>query len=258
MLSYLRTISVIYLKRLANALPLWQQKQYTKFVLLGRGRSGTTLLHTYLNSHPNVLSLGELMHPRHQHPLRHQNPIRYLQQYGFKNYSPLIKAVGFKMFYEWESGNVQHPLWQTLHQIPDLKVIHLRRENKLRNLVSYKIARQSRQWSQEPGQKQVAAQAKAVTLTKEECIAVFEKMTAEEVFFDRFFKNHSKINLTFEELTAQPNQVLQQVQEFIGVKPMQLVSLLQRQNPEPLQQLIINYDELKEQFRDSEWFRYFD
>lgn len=50
--TYFRTVSAIYLKRAANLIPAFKGRDYTAFAIVGRARTGSTLLHTYLNSHP--------------------------------------------------------------------------------------------------------------------------------------------------------------------------------------------------------------
>jgi hypothetical protein len=48
------------------------------------------------------------------------------------------------------------------------------------------------------------------------------------------------------------------VQIFAGVEPMPLSLELQRQNPEPLSELIANYDELRAAFAGTPWSAFFE
>jgi hypothetical protein len=44
---------------------------------------------------------------------------------------------------------------------------------------------------------------------------------------------------------------------FLGVNYCELFSDLEKQNPEPLSELIQNYGELKDRFTGTEWSRFF-
>ncbi len=48
-------------KQLLNALPFYSYTGYTPFLIMGHPRTGTSLLHTYLNAHSGILSLNEVL-----------------------------------------------------------------------------------------------------------------------------------------------------------------------------------------------------
>lgn len=61
----------------------------------------------------------------------------------------------------------------------------------------------------------------------------------------------------YEDLVEQRQDVLRKTQSFLGVAPTPLSVTLRKQNPEPLRQLIANYDELYEAFKDAPEAAYF-
>ncbi|GGK86466.1 sulfotransferase domain-containing protein [Rufibacter glacialis] len=255
--AYVRTLLVIYGKRLLNAVPLFRGKKYVAFALLGRARTGSTLLHTYLNNHTRVLSLDEFLHPSRTQHLGPEQLLDYLHTTGLKPYSPVIKAVGFKLFYGWQQESFQKPIWEVFQQDASLKVIHLKRRNHLRSLVSLKIAQKNQKWSKPLLDVPEAASAKAIFLTPQECLRHFTVMEEEEAVFDAFFAKQAKLEVFYEELVQRPQEVLHRVQDFLGVKRERLETLLARQNPEPLAELIQNFAELKAYFQETNYHSFF-
>ncbi|ALJ00010.1 sulfotransferase [Rufibacter tibetensis] len=253
---YLRTVAAIYTKRAANLLPVWKGKGYTTFAILGRARTGSTLLHTYLNSHTRILSIDEFLHPANTITFTPDQTLEYLHTTGLKKYSGLIQALGFKLFYEWQ-GERYTPMWDLFRQDPALKIIHLKRRNHLRSLVSLRIALKNKKWSKGVYEAGESAYSKAVLLSQEECLQHFKAMEEEEKQFDMFFEKQHKIELFYEDLVKNPEKELARVQTFLGVKQHRLETLLSRQNPEALSELVVNFQELEYAFRGTKWHAFF-
>ncbi len=51
---------------------------------------------------------------------------------------------------------------------------------------------------------------------------------------------------------------MNKVQTFLGVKPQTVASLLKRQNPESVKELILNYEELKSAFKNTDYEIFFE
>jgi hypothetical protein len=64
--------------------------------------------------------------------------------------------------------------------------------------------------------------------------------------------------ITYESLVSDPISVMEGVELFLGVEPQIPVSLLVRQNPENMSELIVNYEELKTSFLKTEFEVYFE
>ena len=245
--TYLSVLFRSRLKKLLNALPFFKYQAYTPFLIVGHPRTGTSLLHTYLNSHLNVLSLNE--------PLAYTTNGKAL----FKAYTRLIKVVGFKYFYEYimevEKKNVLVQLI-TDHQI---KVIKIHRQNYLRTYLSLCIAEKTKEWSSTSNRTSVLVD-KQIFLTKEECLLAFENYKKLELSVEVLLAQY-KIpvhEIEYEHLVATPNEVMQGVYVFLGLKTHKPFSLLKRQNPEQLNSLIVNYPALKTAFKGSVYEAYFE
>lgn len=106
---------------------LWKQSQLPekKFVIFGRGRSGSTLLVELLDSHPQIHCDNEILHDRVLFPRLYIDSCasRYQSQvYGFKFLSYQIKDV----------QRISQPKKFLLQLYQSgYKIIYLRRENLL-------------------------------------------------------------------------------------------------------------------------------
>ncbi len=236
------------------------QKDYQKFIILGRSRVGSNLLISYLNSHPNIFANGEFFGntvSEKIHKYRWNNPSDYLNNYCFRNYNQQIKAVGFKIFYYHPVKGEPKTIWSLLSEMKDLKIIHLKRNNILRTHLSKEIASKTDKWTI-TGENNISIDEKALKLTRDECLNVFEETTKWQKEFDELFKNHNKIDIYYENLLTDNQNELTKVQQFLNLKSYNLKTALKKQNPELLKNLLLNYSELKEQFAGTEWLRFFE
>jgi LPS sulfotransferase NodH len=236
------------------------QNDYQKFIILGRSRVGSNLLISYLNSHPNIFANGEFFGNCVSGNIlkyRWNNPNDYLHNYCFKNYNKNIKAVGFKIFYYHPVKGEPKTIWSLLGDMKDLKVIHLKRNNILRTHLSKEIASKTDKWIK-TGSNDIAIDEKATKLSKEECLKVFEETTKWQKDFDELFKDHQKIDIYYENILNDNRNELKRVQQFLDLKVYDLKTALIKQNPEPLNKLIANYSELKQQFAGTQWAGFFE
>jgi len=223
---------------------------YQPFLVLTRSRTGSTLLTYSLDSHPAICCRGEL--------LNHLRGRQYktVLQSAYGKHPGKTKAAGFKMFYYHPSDADGDPIWETIAAIKNLKIIHLRRENILRTLVSRKIAEADKnyQFQQEA---QRSTEAKAVTFDPKELEKEFESTDAMEKEGIARFSNHEVLEITYEEMIDDRDGVFARVQRFLGVNERNLSTSLKKQNPELVSDLISNFSELQEHFKNTKWERFF-
>ncbi len=77
---------------------------------------------------------------------------------------------------------------------------------------------------------------------------MFSQMGRQNDHFDELFRDHPTLEVFYEDVLEQRDEVFNQVQSFLGVPPKRLTVTLRRQNPEPLRELLENYDELYKAF----------
>ena len=278
---------------------------YERFIILSAARTGSNVLASYLNSSEQIVCFRELFNwlakeyidfnvdgydrfSAEDRALRDSDYKRFLQQRIFRPQPQGGRAVGVKMPYDHVWGYPGLLNW--LAQDTELRVLHLKRRNQLRMLVSYKIALATGVWLDD---KKVSLSTKLkpanaprairrprrsaarlwrflrprnpwqkrrepLTLSAEECRAFFEKIEHDEAVYIERFHGHPQLELYYEELLDRRTELLAQVQSFLDVEPRRLTVTMRRQNPEPLRELLANYDELYEAFQGTPYAAFFD
>src|SRR5262245_61558777 len=135
----------------------WPDRPATRFIILCAARTGSTMLRHMLNSHPVVRCHGEVMTGRSLDALagldqsgdesstrtltelRRSDPERFLEECVLDP-GP-ARAVGFKIKYEELLRREYAWLLEWLKSRRDIRVIHLRRENRLKRLISVVTAK---------------------------------------------------------------------------------------------------------------------
>ena len=252
LINYLRTLSVLHYKRILQRLPIVQQEHYIPFLILCHPRSGSTLLHTYLNSHPAIVSKGErvITDLRYHHQRIDQN---YLTEKVFCPQPKQIKAVGAKFFVNLVAYPNGRVLIDHLNDIPNLKIILLNRRNLLRVILSNKIAEQTGQMSAWKKAHELSLESRSIYLDPKECLALLEKMEEEYDKARKSLDAKNHLTIFYEDLVSRKEATLYSIQKFLQVPPCKLLSLLRQQNPEPLCELISNYDDLAKSLKGSRW-----
>jgi LPS sulfotransferase NodH len=237
-LQYLRTYLIIKRKQLLNKITRAKGYDYTAFVILCEPRSGSTLLHTYLNSHTQVLSYGEVLRMVLEKGKKSNNVV---SDKVFKPYGRQIKAVGLKLFYEYVDHPDYRDSFSQIVQRKDVKVIHLVRKNLLELYVSLKTAEQTNVWSTTKPSKQTVP----IQVDVDDCQKFVALHQQHQTLFTDLFKNHAVLEVAYEELAEYPQQTLLTVQTFLGVEPQNLFTLLTKQSHGSVSTRISNYAEVE-------------
>jgi LPS sulfotransferase NodH len=253
--TYFKTLGLIYYKRLLRYILPKKNKEYSPFIILSHPRSGSTLLHTYLNYHPNILSLGEYLGGiiRNRECRDQVNAIELIDKKIFTSYSQNIQSVGMKFFFQYTDYSLGRDIISLLASRQNVRVVHLYRDNLLRNLVSLKIAENTGQYTMWKEQQKMEVEKRKIYLPIEECKSQLVEMEEQSCHCRQLFQNHDILPISYESLVNHPNNALSRVQEFLQVKTHKLRSLLLKQNPEPLTELISNYDEIKQALASTKW-----
>jgi len=270
--------------------------EYEKFIVIGNPRSGTTLMVELLSSHNKIESFGEMFNLQELDESALacvlKDSVAYLEEKIFhSNYSDDIQAVGFKVLYGelgkenfcledpsdlrgvsakikkkrtrfYRRVNKSHGIASIeqnlersaayLTQDKSLKVIHIKRKNKLSVLLSSVRALRSGEW-------RLVKSKEAVCLDPEECLRHFKTVKRNEEKFDALFAGHPIKEIVYEEMVQDNEKQLREVQEFLKVETQGgLVSDVRKQNNLSLEDSIVNFEELKEEFRDTKWSVFFE
>lgn len=227
-------------------------RNFTRFIILSRSRTGSNLLLSLLNSHPNVIAEWEIFAQ-----LNGQSHREILAR-AYGRQPRRVRAKGFKFFYYHPLDDESGTLWTDLVADEAIRVLHLKRRNILRTLISRKIAGQQDVWASTADKAVATPPRKAVSFTVEELVKGFAETRAWEQKGDRDFRHHPLLTVAYEDLTGAPAETLAQSQAFLGLPPVALTTDMKKQNPERLTDLVTNYAELKQAFAGSEWQAFFE
>ena len=242
---------------------------YQPFIILGTARTGSTMLWSFLNSHPDILclrgvygstnkinfgkfynELPEEYHSSELIKLRNERPIVFLENYVWKEYSKPFKAVGFKYFYDHDrhlSNKEEVICYFKANRA--IKFLHLKRDNLLATLFSYKRALTQQEWTK-------ANTEFRTSISVQECNDYFQQILESQKRFDELFADRT-LQVTYDNLLNATEQTLTEVLGFIGVEAIPLTTETNKNRETKLSYNITNYTELKNYFQNTDYAKYF-
>jgi LPS sulfotransferase NodH len=247
-----------------------QDKQLVKFVVLTQARTGSNMLVSMLDNHPEIRCIGEVFNPHstfgYENWLR-KSPLRqitnsYMRDYCVEKYLDSLfalktkdntRAVGFKVIYpgQFDRWSNFRYYWQTY----DFKIISLVRHNLLRKYLSSKIANLEDVWSAQADRGKIVSVKVDVGDLKRE----IARMDTIYRLIDTLTIEFRGIQVSYEELSTSRESVMKAILQFLEIKEFDADTLKARtakQNPYRLDELIENYDEVRSVLRNTqhEWF----
>ncbi len=266
----------------------------TEAIILSTARTGSTLLLTQLHEHPNIKAFGELfcfdMLKEEILDFAVSDPLGYYSE-TIKKVDK--KVIVFKLFYdhltkdyfndivpllissnryrnrvqkfrnyfnEYHRQELAFEGWKNALQHfvekKSIKIIHLRRFNKLASLVSLKTACINDSWRLLRGQKQELTQ---VQLSFDECLEYFEKLENWEMEYSTLFQNHENIDIEYEMLVSDRIGEMAKIYKFLRLPDFRNSDspVIEKQNHVPLSKVVLNFTELMHQFRKTKWEKFF-
>lgn len=243
-------------------------KDYTRFIILGRSRTGSNFLRGFLKNHPQVISLGEIFRetdriefdsPQYSATSRvlatyQSDPISFLDKYVFRKFRPEIAAVGFKLFYYHASNPPYQQIWDYVTKDKAIHILHIKRDNMLATHVSRIQADQNNRWVNITGEKEKQS---PVFIDAQKCQEDFETTARWEEDADARFKDHPIMSISYENLVANTHKIMENIQDFLGLEIQALAPQTYKQSRLTLAESISNYSELKKYFSGSRWESFF-
>jgi len=215
--------------------------------------------------------------------LRKSDPYRFLKQKIWSRHPKETRAVGFKMIFTqgrvagdhwwtappydrwWREsgpppswGDARHNLWEQLEQDSSLHVIHLKRKNTLKVLVSMEEARSTQAWGDGAAGGFRGKDAAPVTLSPEHCLEDFQAADRFNEELRQRFSHHPYLETTYEQLTGpEASQAWEQLQDFLNVSRSDLTPVTRALNQKPLQERVKNFEQLETFFRGTPYEGFF-
>lgn len=221
-----------------------------RFAIVGNARTGSNYLLDGLKTSPAIRMYHEIFA---DHNRQIGTDFDRVFATVFQPESKFTEVVGFKVFY----NHLTDDEWQKLLAYKPLKVIHLTRRNRLRTVISLEIAFKTGQWTQSVKKASSEIRERRVQLEPAKLIRRLEQIEAGETATRARFRDREILELVYEELVSAPRENFAAVGRYLevdGIDPSQI--RLRRQNPEPLQHLLINYDEVEAVLRNTRFAGY--
>jgi LPS sulfotransferase NodH len=251
----------------------------TRFIILSAPRTGSTFLRGLLGSHPDVFVGGEVFNERltkegiihwfeidlpldertkinldkNLNELRQADPGRFLEELIHATHGWGFSVIGFTCHYKLPYP--ADPAGQYLINDKAIRVIHLKRRNLLRRLVSWERALAADRWHWMRGDD--SPKLPAITLSMDKIVESIMEMEAKEKEYDECFKAHPVLEVFYEDLAEDPQAVGARALDFLGLKAdRELHARTEKTGVDSLRTAVENYDELKSSLR--RWASFFE
>lgn len=220
--NYLRTWLIITRKRLFRLADTSKGEDYTRFAIICAPRSGSTMLHTYLNSHSEILSHGEIIRIKLEQGEEHVS----IDEFVYMPMSKTIKAVGLKLFYEYQHKKGYDQVFEEVLSDNNINIIHLKRKDLRKQYSSLKKAEKTGIWSSTLRQNK---EDERMDIPDNEYKEYEDRQKEMIQSIQNRLQNHRVMEVYYEDLVDDPKHVLDQIQDFIKVRKKPLFTLLQKQ-----------------------------
>jgi LPS sulfotransferase NodH len=221
-----------------------------RFAIVGNARTGSNFLLDGLKSSPSIRMYHEIFA---DHNRRVGQDFDKVFSTVFQPESRATNVVGFKVFY----NHLTEDEWQKFLSCKDLKIIHLIRRNRLRTVISLEIAFKTGQWTKSGNGNSGEFREKCLILNPSKLLKRLEQIEKGESTARMRFHDRQVLEVVYEELIQSPKLIFESIGAYLGVEGIDPSRIrLKRQNPEPLQQLIINYDEIEATLQNTRYAKY--
>ncbi len=240
------------------------EKRPYKSIILTAGRTGSTLLQKALEGHSQLKYTGEIL-------CGHISgiPTRQLAEQLFgitlkgKELSDedrtiitdslyidevLKKYDGFKLLY-YHLTRIPNGVGHYLRARNDILIIHLRRHNLFKRYVSQAVASRNRQWFRQP--KRPFIDESPIMVDVDDFLKSSRYLTRTAAYFDAFFSGRI-MTIYYEDIVAEWDKNMKLIQDYLGVPREKLPIAVAKVITKPINEMVINYEEIKEYCQDTE------
>ncbi|WP_422050601.1 sulfotransferase [Shimia sp.] len=230
-----------------------------KYAILSAGRSGSNLLVSLIKSIPKTRQHGEIIgeYQLQSAAVRRRITGAGAQSYLERRLSRMSNEdiVGVKLLYrhlESDYGE-KFGISDTSGVLPylraaeDIRLIHLRRKDKLAVLISTRLAYESGEW--------VGGSYgdRTLELPVDWVRDRFEWLESWETRIAEAFPPSRLLQMTYEDLVAQKEAEMQRLCAFLDVPPAPFHSKMSKQNKRPKSEVVKNFAELKDAFAGTRY-----
>lgn len=249
----------------------------TRFVIIGSGRSGSTMLNNLLRSHPNILSFGEILgetriiwdhgnfNETHSTPelleFRKNNPVEFIKLVYDSAEGDDVTCVGFKSLYPQYGRQGGFPrILNYLLENDDIKFIHNKRRNLFKTYCSYELAyaRRHQGLTMNAYSPEEVSRDLTIALDPEACLEFVRKTEVEQRKFDTLFSARESLEVVYEDLAKDIDGTMAEVQSFLGVPLATLQLNTHKVRQKAIEEVVENYAEVRELLSREGFSRFFE
>lgn len=226
----------------------------TRFVLFGRGRSGTTALVSMLDDVPGLRCEGEVLHNYVPFPYRHvlgRAARCSAEAYGCKILSYQLKDVQ-------RPPGPREEFLRTLHHEHDFQILYLHRTNLVRHALSNIRARREtfHRKKSDPD-----AEPTALHVDPDHVLEWMQSSEALNEYEHSLLDDVPHLSLTYEEHIRHADDhqsTVDLVCDFLGIEPGPVESSYRKVAPPSLQDQVANYEELVQRLEGTPYAKHLD
>jgi hypothetical protein len=222
------------------------QYSYTRFLVFCTARSGSTMLSSAFNEHPDLIFHGEAFplpewpinfigidHESKEHTfvrsvlkkLCNDDPIEFLTELIWPADFDTSFSIGFKLKVE-EAAKYRKDVMDWILADDKIKVVLIRRENSwLRFLSILKSAETGRfnSFIDSPNAEDFSTAVRPTSLGQEEIISLLRTALANERMYvdisERIKRSHAHVEFTYEDVNSNWNSCVSRLEDFLCVSP---------------------------------------
>ncbi len=218
-----------------------------KFVLFGRGRSGSTLLQTMLDSHSKIDCQGEILR------YRTLQPLPYVQNTMHRSTAPVrgFKLLSYQLRDLCSTKNQFR--FRDWLEINNVSVVHLQRTNLFRHALSNLYARQRQAYHSTD--KKAEAHA-TIHIDVDELINWMEGSKTLLDYELEFLDGLPRHEVIYENDLATPEAqtaTYNAITKSLGLEPEPIQVQLKKITPKDLSQIATNHEEIHARLKKTEY-----
>ena len=237
-----------------------------RFIVAGIQRTGTNLVRTLLNSHPDILCLGEafdrknkedLGYPRYcasslnkrirQYVFKRKQIYQYLEQLYEQPYS----AIGLKFMFSQARRTKTVIEYTYAHRI---RVIQVRRQNLLRTFISRKLAKTRKIYHSKQDVPVIR-----ISLNVDSLIRNLDRISREAQGWRKIIKELECHEVIYENLSTEFMSECQKMLFFLNVNESTALSTQFRKvTPNRMEEFIDNYYDIVKILKGTKYNQYLD
>lgn len=232
-----------------------------RFVISSLPRTGTHLLRSSFQEHPQIHCMGEYFHPQWAggqdrptwlRPLVEQNGATFAttltavrRSYFEEPCAPAVTALGLCLHADQETPDQACTPWPHMaivQAVPDLHVIRLERRDALAACISMLVAERTDKWRAFRSDEVCRPEPFAVAPQK--VMNYLREREALRRQADVCFEGLPCLNISYEELVLEYDAVMERIFAFLAVPSRQVTPRTWKQGRWPIHDIILNADEV--------------